>query len=389
MEAIGQLAGGVAHDFNNLLSVILGYSHLLLDAVPEGSRAHGEVGEIHKAGERAASLTQQLLAFSRQQLLEPRVVDLNQVLRGLNEMLGRLLGEDVELRVKLDPQLGKILVDPSQLEQVVLNLVVNARDAMPNGGQLSVSTSNVEVASHRVSSSGLAPGSYVILSVRDTGTGMDQATTSRIFEPFFTTKPKGKGTGLGLATVFGIVEQSRGRVVVTSALGKGTAFDIYIPHTEQRPATLAPQRAVHEPRGSETILLVEDDSQVRALMSSVLGRAGYRVLEAADPLEALAHAEQTPGAIDLLVTDVVMPKMSGRELTRRLAEQRAQTKVLYVSGYAEDALGHHGVLDPGIALLRKPITPGALQRRVREVLDEPASERKSPVQGDEQPESRA
>jgi PAS domain S-box-containing protein len=388
MEAIGQLAGGVAHDFNNLLTVILGYSHLLLDAAPEGAASQGEVREIHKAGERAAALTQQLLAFSRQQLLEPRVVDLNQVLRGMSEMMQRLLGEDVVLKLELEEKLGKILVDPSQMEQVVLNLAVNARDAMPSGGALTLTTGNIDLTGQRAKTSGMAAGPYVMLSVRDTGTGMDPDTTNRIFEPFFTTKAKGKGTGLGLATVFGIVEQSRGHIVVTSALGKGTVFDVYVPRTEQSVVSIAPQRANIEPRGNETILLVEDDSQVRGLMSSVLKQAGYQVLEAAEPVAALARAEQAQGAIDLLLTDVVMPGMSGRELARRLSALRVQTKVLYVSGYAEDALGHHGVLDPGIALLRKPVTPVALQRRVREVLDDDAERAPLPPREDERAAER-
>ena len=369
MEAIGRLAGGVAHDFNNLLSVILSYSFLLLDAMPEASPSRTDVLEIHRAGERAAALTQQLLAFSRQQLLEPRVVDLNQVLRGLTEMMRRLLGEHVEIRLDLDERLGRLVVDPGQIEQVVLNLAVNARDAMPSGGTLTIATTNVELDQVRAQARNLAPGPYVLLSVRDTGSGMDAATASRIFEPFFTTKPKGEGTGLGLATVFGIVQQSRGHVLVTSTLGKGTLFDVYFPRTDGSILPIATVAPAVEQRGTETILLVEDDPQVRTLMVGILRQAGYRVLEAADPLDALAQSEQLKEPLDLLVTDVVMPRMSGRELATRLAKRGGHTKVLFVSGYAEESLGQHGVLDAGIQLLRKPVTPGALQRRVREVLD--------------------
>jgi signal transduction histidine kinase len=372
MEAIGRLAGGVAHDFNNLLSVILGCSYLLFDELPQGSATRGQVEEIHRAGERAAALTQQLLAFSRQQLLEPRVLDLNQVLHGMSQMLRRLLGEDVELKLLLDDRLGRILVDPSQMEQVILNLAVNARDAMPSGGKLSIFTSNVSLTPTQAEARDFAPGDYVLLNVVDTGQGMDPATISRIFEPFFTTKGKGQGTGLGLATVLGIVEQSRGHVLVTSQPGRGTSFDIYLPCTERGllasvgpSAQLPPARA----RGDETVLLVEDDPQVRTLMRTILQQSGYRVEDVGDPLEALALVESRAPRIDLLVTDVVMPRMSGRELASRLSDRVRQSKVLYVSGYAEDALGRHGVVDVDVSLLRKPITPDALRRRVREVLD--------------------
>jgi two-component system, cell cycle sensor histidine kinase and response regulator CckA len=357
MEAIGQLAGGVAHDFNNLLSVILSYSFLL---------------EIHKAGERAATLTQQLLAFSRKQLLEPRVVDLNQTLRGLHEMLRRLLGEHIEVRLQLDARLGQLLVDPTQIEQVVMNLAVNARDAMPGGGVLTVSTTNVELDPIRAQARGLSPGPHVMLSVLDNGMGMDEATVGRIFEPFFTTKPKGEGTGLGLATVFGIVQQSRGHVMVTSTLGRGTLFDVYFPRVDgvAVPVEAAARASVDEQRGTEAILVVEDDAQVRTLIVSVLRQAGYWVLEAADAEDALAQSAQLRRRLDLLLTDVVMPRASGRDLAERLAKRSSETKVLFVSGYAEESLGRHGVLEHGIALLKKPIMPGALLRRVREILDE-------------------
>ncbi|HVY31838.1 MAG TPA: ATP-binding protein [Polyangiaceae bacterium] len=372
MEAIGRLAGGVAHDFNNLLSVILGCSYLLFDDLPQGAPARAHVDEIHRAGERAASLTQQLLAFSRQQLLEPRVLDLNQVLHGMSQMLRRLLGEDVELKLLLDERLGRILVDPSQMEQVILNLAVNARDAMPSGGKLSIFTSNVSLTPTQAEARDFAPGDYVLLNVVDTGQGMDPATIGRIFEPFFTTKGLGQGTGLGLATVLGIVEQSRGHVLVTSQPGRGTSFDIYLPCTERGLlASVGPsaQTPPGRARGDETVLLVEDDPQVRALMRTILQQSGYRVEDVGDPLEALGLVESREPHIDLLVTDVVMPRMSGRELASRLSGRVRRGKVLYVSGYAEEALGRHGVVDVDVALLRKPITPDALRRRVREVLD--------------------
>jgi CheY-like chemotaxis protein len=291
----------------------------------------------------------------------------------MSQMLRRLLGEDVELKLLLDERLGRILVDPSQMEQVILNLAVNARDAMPSGGKLSIFTSNVSLTPTQAEARDFAPGDYVLLNVVDTGQGMDPATISRIFEPFFTTKGKGQGTGLGLATVLGIVEQSRGHVLVTSQPGRGTSFDIYLPCTERGLlASVGPGAPPPPPsraRGDETVLLVEDDPQVRTLMRTILQQSGYRVEDVGDPLEALALVEARSPEIDLLVTDVVMPRMSGRELASRLASRVKRGKVLYVSGYAEDALGRHGVVDVDVALLRKPITPDALRRRVREVLD--------------------
>jgi CheY-like chemotaxis protein len=287
-------------------------------------------------------------------------------------MLARLLGEDVELKLALDERLGRILVDPSQMEQVILNLAINARDAMPSGGKLSIFTSNVSLSEAQAAARELAPGDYVLLSVLDNGTGMDAATTARIFEPFFTTKGSGHGTGLGLATVLGIVEQSRGHVLVHSQLGRGTSFDIYLPSTDRRAGHSLLPGARPQPstaRGNEHVLLVEDDPQVRALMRTILQQAGYSVRDVGDPLEALRLAEVEGASIDLLVTDVVMPRMSGRELAGRLAERLPRNKVLFVSGYAEDALGNHGVVEAGVSLLRKPITPDALRRRVRDVLD--------------------
>ena len=370
LEALGRLAGGIAHDFNNILSVILSYSTLLLSELPAGTTASEDVHEIHTAGERAARLTRQLLAFSRRQVLEPRIVDLNEVVVGMEKMTRRLLGEDIVLKIALAPQLGRVRVDVGQVEQVILNLASNARDAMPNGGVLTIATANV-TAAVKVGAEEQCPA--VMLSVSDTGAGMDEATRQRAFEPFFTTKDKGKGTGLGLATVFGVVEQSGGRISVSSEPGRGATFVVHLPRCDD--PLPAPRYSTRpnptNAKESATILLVEDEAQVRKLIRAILSAAGYRVLEAADPLDALRLSEQFPEVIELLVTDVVMPTMNGRELAELLKRTRQQTKVLYLSGYTEDAIAQHGVLDPNIALLQKPVTPNALLERVREVLDAP------------------
>ncbi len=364
LEALGRLAGGIAHDFNNILSIILSYSTILLADLPPGTPAVEDVQEIHTAGERAARLTRQLLAFSRRQVLEPRVVDLNEVVLGMDKMTRRLLGEDIRLKTELSPTLGRVKVDVGQFEQVLLNLAVNARDAMPNGGTLTIASANVDTGSP-------IGGRCVRLSVSDTGAGMDEATRQRAFEPFFTTKANGKGTGLGLATVFGVIEQSGGRISVSSVLGRGTTFVVHLPRCDEEPApprvSLRPaKRTAPE---SATILLVENEAQVRKLIRAILSSAGYRVLEAPGPLEALRESEQFADTIHLLVTDVVMPTMNGRELAELLKRRRQQTKVLYLSGYTEDAIAQHGGWDPSIALLQKPVTPDALLERVREVLD--------------------
>ncbi|MES1178597.1 MAG: ATP-binding protein [Myxococcales bacterium] len=370
LESLGRLAGGIAHDFNNILSVILSYSSILLSELPAGTAASEDAQEIHTAGERAARLTRQLLAFSRRQVLEPRIVDLNEVVVGMEKMTRRLLGEDVVLKVTLAPELGHVLVDVGQVEQVILNLASNARDAMPNGGVLTITTANV-LAAVKVGAEEQRPA--VMLSVSDTGAGMDEATRQRAFEPFFTTKAKGKGTGLGLATVFGVVEQSGGRIAVTSEPGRGATFVVYLPRCDAPLA--APRHSVRpsnvKEQGSATILLVEDEAQVRKLIRAILSGAGHRVLEAADPLEALRQSEQFTEVIDLLVTDVVMPTMNGRELAELVKRARQQTKVLYLSGYNEEAIAQHGVLEPNVALLQKPVTPDALLERVREVLEAP------------------
>jgi PAS domain S-box-containing protein len=372
MDAVGRLAGGVAHDFNNMLSVILSYSQLLLNEVKPSDPMHADLDEIQRAGQRAAALTHQLLMFSRQQVIEPRVIDLNDVLSDMDRMLRRLLGEDIEVTFT-KRSTAKVLVDPSGIEQVVMNLVVNARDAMPTGGKLTIETADVvldeEYARRHV---GVTPGPHVMLAVTDGGSGMDPATRERIFDPFFTTKEKGKGTGLGLSTVFGIATQSGGSVWVYSELGLGTTFKVYLPRAKTQaraPGVSMPPTTLH---GTETILLVEDEDQVRAVARGILTRHGYKVIEAGTPGEALLSCEQHTGTIDLLLTDVVMPKMSGPELAKRLAVGRPEMRVLCMSGYTDDSIVRHGVLEAHFAFLQKPITPDTLTRKVREVLDAPS-----------------
>ena len=372
MEAIGQLAAGVAHDFNNLLSVILSYSELLLEDLGPGDAMRDEIGEIHGAGLRAADLTRQLLMFSRQQVVQPKVIDLNELTAGMDKMLRRLLGEDIELVSVTGATLGRVRADAGSIEQVIANLVVNARDAMPVGGKLTMETANVTIDEVFAQAHLRAkPGDYVMLSVTDTGSGMDKATLARIFEPFFTTKERGKGTGLGLSTLFGIVQQCDGSVWVYSEPGIGTTFKVYLPRVDAGldAAHGSPAGAVL--RGSETILLVEDEEQVRDVARGILERSGYRVIEACDGAAALSISARHAGHIDLLLTDVVMPKMSGPELARRLASSRPGTKVLCMSGYTDDAAFRHGLVDAGFAHLQKPLTIVALTGAVRAVLDTP------------------
>jgi len=374
MEAVGRLAGGVAHDFNNLLTVIAGYCDLLREEVRDQPRLHEDVEEIARAAERAAALTRQLLAFSRRQVLAPRVVDLNEVVVRMEGMLRRLIGEDIELVTRLDTRLAAVRADPNQLEQVIMNLAVNSRDAMPEGGRLTLATANVEARTpiaHRHSS--VPAGSYATLAVTDTGTGMPEETLEHIFEPFFTTKEQGKGTGLGLPTVYGIVRQSGGSVTVRSDPGGGTTVRVYLPRVEARPEADRAASGGRLPHGSETILLVEDEDQVRGLAREILSRHGYRVIEARGATEALAIATQPAGEIDLMVTDMVMPGLSGRELAERLATLQPAMRVMYMSGHAEGGIVHEGVLEEGTPYLQKPFLPEALVKMVRRVLGAPAA----------------
>ena len=371
MEAVGRLAGGVAHDFNNILTAITGYADLLLEDLGTTDRRRDDIAEIRKATERTAVLTRQLLAFSRQQVMQVRVLDLNDVVADTQNMLGRLLGEDIALVTRLDPALGAVKADPGQLEQVIMNLAVNARDAMPGGGKLTIETANAELDDTYVREHFPArPGSYVMLAVSDTGTGMSDEVQSHLFEPFFTTKEKGKGTGLGLATVYGIVKQSGGYIWVYTEPGHGTTFKIYLPRVAGAPAQRASgPKASPVGAGTETVLLAEDEAAVRAVARHALERQGYTVLEASSGEAALDLAERHSGRIHLLLTDVIMPGMNGRALALRLSELRPDLRVVYMSGYTEEAITRHGVLEPGLTYVQKPFTPEGLARKVREVLD--------------------
>jgi two-component system, cell cycle sensor histidine kinase and response regulator CckA len=369
MEAVGRLAGGIAHDFNSLLTVISGRSELLLHRLRPDDPVRRDVELIKRVGERAATLTRQLLAFSRKQVLQTRVLALDDVVVDLEPMLQRLIGEDIELVTVVAPGIGRVQADPAQIEQVVLNLVVNARDAMPAGGRLTLEVSDADLDAAFVAANPSATvGPHVVLAVTDTGTGIPPEVQPRIFEPFFTTKGQGKGTGLGLAMVYGIVKQHEGTIAVESETGRGTTFRVYLRRVQEPAALHAPAPAAPPAHGPGTILLVEDEDDVRDLAREILTADGFTVLEAATPGEAVRASERHAGAIHLLLTDVVMPEMSGRELAVRLLERRPDTKVLYISGYSEDAIAHHGVLEPGPTLLAKPFTPDDLRRTVTTLL---------------------
>ena len=370
MESLGRLAGGVAHDFNNLLTVINGMADLVLGSLADDDPARRDLEQIRQAGDRAATLTSRLLAISRRQILKPEVLDLSAVVDGLHEMIERLVGEDVQLELALEPDLGSVRADPGQIEQVLLNLVVNARDAMPDGGRLRIATRTVTLdPAYALEHPGTRPGRHAVIAVRDTGTGMDEATRRRIFEPFFTTKAVGKGTGLGLSIVYGIVKQSGGSIRVTTELGGGSSFEIYLPIVAGLPTPRQTPSTAATARGQESILVVEDEPALRELTTRVLQGAGYTVLQAASGADALAVLERHSGDVHLVFTDVVMPGMSGRELATRLASTRPHLRVLYTSGYTEDAILRHGVLDDPSRFLSTPYTPAELRRRIRHALD--------------------
>ncbi|HUP25838.1 MAG TPA: ATP-binding protein [Thermoanaerobaculia bacterium] len=369
MEAIGTLAGGVAHDFNNLLTIVLGYSEVVLAQIDTADPLRIPINEIKNASERAASLTRQLLAFSRQQVLESKVLDLNAIVANIEKMLQRVIGEDISLTTVLEPNLGKVRADPGQIDQIVLNLAVNAREAMPRGGHLTLETSNVELdQSYTADHVEVQPGEYVMLAVSDTGCGMDATTRARAFDPFFTTKPQGKGTGLGLATVFGIVKQSGGHIWVYSEPGKGTTFKVYLPLLEDEPTSSRPRAQPSAPSGTETILVVEDEAAVRKIAVFALESYGYTVLQGSHGQEAIELCEQYSGEIHLLISDVIMPELGGREVADRALALRPEMRVLFLSGYTDDTIVRHGVLHEHVAFLQKPFTPGSLARKVREVL---------------------
>jgi len=373
LEAVGRLAGGIAHDFNNILTAVGGHATLLLDEIRPGDPLRADIEEIKRGVDRAASLTRQLLAFSRKQVLKPRVLDLTSVVAETERMLRRLIGEDIDLRTSAEAGLGRVLADPGQIQQVILNLAVNARDAMPDGGRLSIELDNVDVDEEmgRRHVPVQPPGRYVRLTVSDTGTGIPHAIQPHIFEPFFTTKEKGKGTGLGLSTVYGIVKQSGGFIWVYSEPGQGSTFKIYLPRVEAPAEQAPPPPEVAASAGNETILLVEDEPAVRDLAQRILRRKGYRVVTAPNGQEALDFVKRHSGPLDLLVTDLVMPQMDGRELAQRLAALRPGLRVLFMSGYTGDTIAQRGVLDPDVAFIEKPFGPEGLARKVREILDAP------------------
>ena len=374
MEAVGRLAGGVAHDFNNMLTVISGYNRMILDELSPMDPLRGYAEEILKAADRAGALTNQLLAFSRRQIIQPRVMSVNTVVGQTEKMLRRLLGEDIQLSFDLKPEVGNIRADPNQIAQAIVNLAVNARDAMPTGGHISVETANVHLDENYVRTHlGVHPGDFVMIAMSDSGHGMDAATRQRIFEPFFTTKQQGKGTGLGLATVYGMVKQAGGDIWVYSELGKGTTFKLYFPQVREAVSDASAGEVTAQTLGGETVLVVEDESAVRDLTVKMLKQLGYAVLAAASGHEALEMSKAHSNHLALLVTDVVMPGMSGRQVADELLVSRPNLKVLYLSGYTENTVIHHGVLDSGVDFLPKPFSREALGRKVREILSRPVS----------------
>jgi len=369
LEAVGRLAGGVAHDFNNILGIIIGHCELLLANAEANQRIRTGLDQVRRAAERAASLTQQLLAFSRKQVLQPRTLDLNGVVSDVQEMLRRVIGEDIELISKLEPSLKPVTADPGRVEQVLMNLAVNARDAMPMGGKLTMETANEEIGEAQARKLDLAPGTYIRLTVADTGQGMDAATVGHIFEPFFSTKPMGKGTGLGLATAYGIVKQSGGSIVVKTEVDRGTEFRIYLPATAGEVSQPQPTTGKNVNGGQETILIVEDEPGMRELTKIFLEEYGYRVLAASSPEQAMEIAESFPDPIDLVLTDVIMPRMSGGKLAAKIVNVRPRTKIVYMTGYTDDMVIQHKVLEPGVKLLQKPFTKADLGTKVRATLD--------------------
>ena len=373
LEAVGRLAGGIAHDFNNLVTVISGYANLLHDALPDGDARREGLGMIQAAGERAGDLTRQLLAFSRKQVLQPKVLDLNDSLRAVAKFLRRLIGEDIDLVLRPQPGLDLVCVDPGQLEQIIMNLALNARDAMPEGGKLTLETANVDLDEAYVAQHSEAKaGPHVLLAVTDTGHGMDSATRARIFEPFFTTKQLGRGTGLGLATVHGIVRQSGGNIWVYSEPDQGTCFKVFLPSSgKARSLEPDPKGGASKPQGAACILLVEDEDGVRRLFETVLRSAGYQVLSAPDAEHALQLCRQHPGTIDLLLSDMVLPRVGGKQLAVEVTALRPGIKVVFMSGYTDTAIVHQGVLDAGTAFISKPVSPSVLLKRIGEYLQSP------------------
>jgi nitrogen-specific signal transduction histidine kinase len=372
MEAVGRLAGGIAHDFNNILTAIKSYSELLIEDMATDNGRVEDVQEIREAADRAANLTRQLLAFSRQQMLRPRVLDLNSTVRDLKSMLDRLIGANIELKTRLSPDIGMITADPGQIEQVLVNLVVNASDAMTDGGRIDMETANVELDEEYARTHVATPaGPYVMLCVSDTGHGMTREIQSRVFEPFFTTKEKGKGTGLGLSTVYGIVKQSGGSIWVYSEPGRGTTFKIYLPRVNETADLPVAVPVTNGKGGDETILLVEDEDAVREVASRILRRHGYTVVEARNGTDALRKFTEDGSEFDLIVTDIVMPEMGGLELAQRVREWTPNARILFTSGYTEDAVLRRNFLDPGAEFVEKPFTPSRLAQRTREVLDGP------------------